>query len=521
MLSTRFSFKFLMAALIIGGILVSGSALADTLCANRGGNFVFAQDAQVAGLDQHFSSAMSTRNIAMHIYEMLVTRGEDNRPIPELAESYTVSDDGMTYAFKLRRGVKFHNGKEMNSADVLASFERYGRIGLRRKNVEPIKTMSTPGPYEFVITLKKKWPVFIEDISSFAVPLVIIPAEEAVKEPNKINYIGTGPYKFVEWVPDSHVKLERFEDYAVNEAYDGTNGFGGKKIACMDTVTIKIVKEVGARAAGLETGEFHAVETLTPKPAGRLKSNTDITIYPVKNWWLHIAVVNHSKPPTDNLKIRRAMQIALDMEEIMEIASDGNYALQVGYQYPGNPYYVEDGKQWYNVKDTERAKKLLKEAGYNKEPVILITNTDYKNMYDASIVVSEQLKAIGINAVLDVSDWPTAVDKRKKKETWNLFFTGFGTGTAVGARAAVMNYLQPRNMCFSPGDPVLEASYQRMGTEITLEARKKAFAEVQARIYEQVYGLKFGDYYKWTATRSNVKGFVPYRIPRLWNVSFK
>jgi peptide/nickel transport system substrate-binding protein len=113
------------------------------------------------------------------------------------------------------------------------------------------------------------------------------------------------------------------------------------------------------------------------------------------------------------------------------------------------------------------------------------------------------------------------VDKRKKKETWNLFFTGFGTGTAVGARAAVMNYLQPRNMSFSPGDPVLEASYQRMGTEITLEARKKAFAEVQARIYEQVYGLKFGDYYKWTATRSNVKGFVPYRIPRLWNVSFK
>ena len=84
-----------------------------------------------------------------------------------------------------------------------------------------------------------------------------------------------------------------------------------------------------------------------------------------------------------------------------------------------------------------------------------------------------------------------------------------------------MNFLAPRNMSFSPGDPVLEASYQRMATETTLEARKKAFAEVQARIYDQVYAVKFGDYYKWTATRSNVKGFVPYRIPRFWNVSFK
>ncbi|MEZ5866826.1 MAG: ABC transporter substrate-binding protein, partial [Geminicoccaceae bacterium] len=240
-----------MAAAVLGTFTSFAVAAETFSCPNEGGDMVFGQEAQVSGLDMHFSSAISTRNIAMHIYESLMTRAEDNSPIHELAASHEVSDDGLTYTFKLRDGITFHNGKEMTSADVLASYERYQKIGIDRTSLEPVESMSAPDPSTFVIKLKQKVPVFIEQISSFRVPIVILPAEEAAKEANQIEFIGTGPFEFVEWVPDGFVKLARFDDYAPNAAFEGKTGFGGYKVACFDTVTFRIVKEPGARVAGL------------------------------------------------------------------------------------------------------------------------------------------------------------------------------------------------------------------------------------------------------------------------------
>ena len=487
-------------------------------CPTMTDRFVFGQEAQVAGLDMHFSSAISARNVAMHIYETLMTRDENNAPIHELAESHEVSDDGLTYTFKLRDGITFHNGKKMTSADVLASFERYSRIGIDRGTLESVAEMTAPDDLTFVIKLKHHVPVFIEDFSSFRVPIVIIPAEEAAKEGNQIEYIGTGPFEFVEWVPDSHVELKRFADYQPNEAFDGKTGFGGYKVVCFDNLTIRVVKEPGARVAGLETGELQAVEDVPTKAAERLVDNPDIKLLPVDNWWIHIALINWTKPPTDDLKVRRAIQIGLNMEEIMEIATDGAYKLQGGYQYPGNPYYVEDGTEWFNVNDPEQAMALLEEAGYDGEPVVLNTNSDYTNMYNASLVMAEQLKDMGVNAVLEVSDWPTSRDRRNDPTFWNLSFTGFGTGPSIGPRAAVKDLLPPTNLAGAPDDPELNDAASRMQLEEDFEGRKQAFADLQQIPYEDVYAVPMGEIQKVQATRANVGGFVPFRIPRLWNV---
>lgn len=504
------------------GTFAALPASAETFtCPTEGGDMVFGQEAQVAGLDMHFSSAISARNVAMHIYESLMTRGEDNSPIHELAESHEVSDDGLTYTFKLRDGITFHNGKTMTSADVLASFERYQEIGIDRATLEPVESMSAPDPSTFVITLKNKVPVFIEQLSSFRVPIVIIPAEEAAKEANQIEYIGTGPFKFAEWVPDGFVKLERFDEYVPNTAFEGKTGFGGYKVACFDTVTFRIVKEPGARVAGLETGELQGVEDVPTKAAERLVDNQDIKLIPVENWWIHIAIVNQSSPPTDKLGVRKAIQVGLDMEEIMEIATDGAYTLNHGFQYPGNPYFVEGGKEWYNVNDKERAKQYLEEADYNGEPVVLLTNSDYTNMYNASLVMSEQLKDIGINAELKVVDWPTSRQERDNTNAWNMFFTGFGTGPSIGPQGAVVDLVQPANLSRAPEDPELADAWSRMQLEETQEGRKAAFNDVQTIFYDDVYAIVMGDIQKVQAVRSNVDGFVPFRIPRLWNVWFE
>ena len=166
---------------------------------------VFGQEAPPPTLDPYFTTAISTRNVAMHIFEQLVTRDETNAVIPELAESWTISPDGLTYTFKLRSGVKFHNGKVMTSADVKASFERYKRMALAKVTLASVTEINAPDATTLELKLSQRQPVFLDELSAFVTPIVIIPAEQAEKEGGKLDPIGTGPMQFVEWIPDSHI----------------------------------------------------------------------------------------------------------------------------------------------------------------------------------------------------------------------------------------------------------------------------------------------------------------------------
>ena len=135
-------------------------------------------------------------------------------------------------------------------------------------------------------------------------------------------------------MPGSYVKLKRYDGYKPNTHFAQRTGFGGYKQACFNTVTFRIVTEPQARVAGLKTGELQGVEDIPSKSLAELKGDKNITILPLKNWWIQITYPNTSVPPTDNLMFRKAVQAALDMDEIMDAASDGNYSLNVGFQYP-------------------------------------------------------------------------------------------------------------------------------------------------------------------------------------------
>ena len=191
--------------------------------------------------------------------------------------------------------------------------------------------------------------------------------------------------------------------------------------------------------------------------------------------------------------------------------------MQPGLQYPGNPYYVTDGKEFYNAKDPKKAAALLKEAGYKGEELVIITNSSYQSMYKAAQIVSEQLKAVGFKVRVDVFDWATAMNRRSDKEAWNLWFTGQGSGPSVGPFSAMKDVVSPqKNQVVA--DPELDKLYAELVSGASVEARKATFGKFQARVYDQVHFLKFGDLYRKQAARSSVKGFAPYRIPRLWNV---
>lgn len=511
----------------VAAVIMAGPASAQTFtCAKTGGNLVFAQEAKVNSLDQHTSSTISTRNIAMNMFESLMTRDENMAPILELAETLDQSPDGLAYTFKLRTGVKFHNGKEMTTEDVVASFERYKKVGLDRGILDIVDKWEAPDKVTFILRLKAPQPTFIESLSSFSVPIVIIPKENAEAAPMQLKPVGTGPWEFVEFVADSHVKLKRFEGYKPDARYKDIDGFGGYKVACLDTVTFRIVTEAGARVAGLETGEFHGAEDVPAKAQVRLKTNPNIVLKPLENFWVQIAIPNTSAPPTDNLKVRKAIQAALDMGEIMDAATDGAYRLNIGLQYPGQPFYTEAGKASYNQKDPAKAKKLLAEGGYKGEKIVLLTNKDYSNMYTAALVMAEQLKAAGMNAELLVMDWPATVQKQQNTtDGWNFFFTGYGTNTSLGGMAAWRFHMHPNN-AYKPKDnkpdEVFMKYFDEMANGKTLDERKAAYARTQQyALDEAVLAIPFGTLTKVQAVRSNVDGFRPFRIPRISNVSLK
>jgi peptide/nickel transport system substrate-binding protein len=514
------------AGLLLGTAIGAAPAVAAPFkCPHVGGDFVFAQSANVNGLDQMVSSAVSTRNIAMNIFETIITRDDTNRPSPELADSVTESPDHQSYTFKLRQGISFHNGKPMTSGDVVASFNRYKRISILRSLFDNVDHWDAPDAATFVVHLKQVQPTFLEQLSSFSVPVVIVPAEDENDPPQQLKIIGTGPFQLVDYVPGGYVKLKRFDGYTPNTNYQDRTGFGGYKQACFDTVTFRIVTEPGARLAGLQTGEVQGNEDVPPKSLPVLKNDKNITLIPIENWTILVGLPNLRVPPTDNVYFRKAVQAALNMDDIMDGATDGAYRLNVGFQYPTQPTYSDAGKETYNLHDPEKAKQYLQQAGYKGEPVVLLTNKDYPVLYNSALVMSEQLKAIGINAKLTILDWPSAIAMRQQPgSVWNYFFTGWGTEPSLGPIPTMQQMMPPNPAYFpKPGqeDPELGADFKDMNVLPTAEGRQAAFARMQQRILDQAFILPFGSATLIEAVRSNVKGFKAFRIPRVANVWFE
>lgn len=331
---TRRELLLTSTALALGAAALPGAGARPAQAAEpaRGGVLIAAFSADPAGFDPARGPSGMSHVVIEQVYSTLMALDADAVPYPELAESVEESADGLTYTFKLRPGITFHDGSAMTSADVVASFDRYARLGIERAILANVERWAAPDDLTFVITMKVAQPTFLQDLSSFSVPIVIVPAETAGAEALRLEPVGTGPFRYVEFIPDSHVSLARFEDYQPNTAYTDRIGFGGYKVAWVDSVSFCIVTEPGSRVAGLETGELDAVEDVPQASVERLQANPAVRIVPYENFWLHIATPNFDKAPTDNPLVRRAIATALDMGEIMLVATDGAYNTNFGFQ---------------------------------------------------------------------------------------------------------------------------------------------------------------------------------------------
>ena len=481
----------------------------------RGGDVIIAMQQAPPSLDAHVTSAQVARNVNLHIYETLYARDENATPVPDLAEGVTISPDGKTYVFRLREGVKFHNGKEMKGEDAAASIERYRKVGASAKLLDAIDSIAATGPYELTVKLKNVQSTFLDNLSSPRAPIAIYPAEEAAKEANKINFIGTGPYRYVEYKPDSHVKLSRFDDYKPNPNYQKRDGFAGKKEAFLDTITFRFMPEAGARSAALEAGDVHLVEAVDGPTAKRLQSNPAFKVYKALPFSLQVVKFNHAQAPTSDVNFRRAVMAALDMEEIMGIAYSDIYALDGGWLYPNHAAYSKAGLDLYNVADLEKAKEHLAKSSYKGEKLTFILDNIRPNI-DVATVFQQRLAQIGVNVDLSVADWPTVSKVGFTPTGWHFWTHGFGIEPYEGPASVIAPWVGGTSQ--QKADPEIDRLHQAINAEMDPAKRKELFSQFQKHMYEQAVAVQAGDYGVFQPATAKLKNFEPYRIPRMWGV---
>jgi peptide/nickel transport system substrate-binding protein len=487
--------------------LLAGSAIT-AQAQKKGGLLRVGNLGEPPSLDAHWTTATITETLANHIYEGLYSLDSTNRPIPMLAESHTISKDGLVYTFKLRQGVKFHNGKEMTSEDVVASLARWGKQSVYGKALfAQVAEWKALDKYTVEMKLKEKSAIVL---ISLAVPNnfgAIYPKEIAEKfapEVKATEYIGTGPFKLAEWKPDQYIRMVRFDDYKSRN--EKPNGYGGGKTAYLDEIRWQPVPEVATRVAQVETGELDFADDLNLDAYDRLKKNPNLRPLISKgNYWL-IGVLNKKEGLMTNQKLRQAWQAAIDIEPIMKNVAGGH---QEFYRMDSSLIMAETaawhtklaGLPW-NEHNKEKAKKLLQEAGYKKEPVRFMTTQEYKWMYDFALLTKQQLEDVGFVIDLQVVDWATLVKRRNNSKEYDAFTTGIG---------AIFDPTHVNFLTASWPGWTTDEDIARVQTELARETDpKKRFAlwEQQTRqFYEKVPAIRYGDLAGLRAIRNTTKGF--------------
>lgn len=471
----------------------------------RGGVLTVALSGEPPSLDTHQTTDSIVLLVTSHMYETLFTWDARYNPVPLLAESHTVSDDGLLITLRLRRGVPFHNGEEMRAPDVIASIQRWGRVvGLGQGMLDATDEIVEVDPYTIEFRLNRPFGTFPVALARALQGCTIYPKSvlDRSTDDDLADYIGTGPYRFVDWQPDRYIRMERFDDYAAPPGK--TDGYAGHKAQYLDQIDFVPVRNEGSRIAGIREGRLHYLEIVSTDHYAALKDdpNVAVDLLPVDSW-LNF-VLNLRSPITSDLDIRRAIQLALDHGPIMEGAfGEGFYELTPTL-VPGAPiWYSEAGAERYNQHDPEAARRLLEASSYDGTPLRLMTTQEIQQEYNGSVVVKQQLEEVGFAVDLQVYDGAALSDRRNDPELWEMY----------AALASFRPDPVLRNLtCSATGwwcNEEKDALLERFQSESEYDERFAIWEQVQQRFYDEVPRLKIGDSRRLLVRSPRLQGIGP------------
>lgn len=466
-------------------------------------------------LDVPTSSSQLVWDIGQNIFETLYTCDREFNPQPMLAESYEHNKDFTEYTFKIREGVKFHNGETMTAEDVAASMDHWNKANSRAKNLFGEGKWEAISDNEVKVTLEEPATDLIVLMSAQTCFPAIMPKSviESIDEEKGLDtYIGTGPYKFVSWDPDQNIKLTRFEDYQPRE--EEPSGFAGRREALTKDVTYHFVSDAAARIAGLLSGEFDIIDGVPNENYQELKDAEGVNVFTDEGGTTTL-FYNVQEGVLSNQKMRQAIQTALDFGAIMEgcYINPDLYSLNPGYMNPHSAQWGSlAGEDNYNVADPEKAEGLLKEAGYNGETIRILTTPDYKDMYDSCMYISSQLEAIGMKTELLEFDFPTFMEHRVDRKSWDLFVT------TNGYQQTPPQLLVLNEEWAGANDPKIDELKKAIRKAPTMEEARERWDELQGFLYEYLSSSAIGQYKDSIAASDKVENYDFWQAPLVWNV---
>lgn len=487
-----------------------------------GGIFKVAYGSNPASMDMHSVTGQVILETAGHMAERLFEDCADLIPRPFLVESYTVSDDGLTYVFKLKEGVLFHNGKEMTAEDVVASI-------IRTNNNSPSPTIL--GQYIASLEAVDKYSVefrFSEPLSDVEARLssntyyVIYPKELCEKYPDgripNEEVVGTGPYKFGEFRSDQFLRFEKFEDY--HHYGEEVGGWASKRYAYVDEIIFHIIPDLAVRNLGVETGEYDFCQSIEFGDWDRFDENPNTQPHILTNRGYMQAAINHTAWPVSDLQVRKAAQAAAfgqPMAEFMFIKEElWKPAINCAFLQSGE-YYTEAGCEYYNMNDPEKARQILEESDYDGTPVVVIGMTEFETLKNCAIIFANQLEEAGFEVELLMSDQGTWISRYINPDGgWHF--------------AVFANTAPPR----TPEFPWMRTEAigwwtaqdnrnVELGDMIRYETdpqkRFQLWEKAQQLVYEEVGVIKFCEFYGGGVAGAKVRGLHPYGHV-FWNVWF-
>lgn len=512
-------------------VVVAGLALLTAIPADAQ-TVTAVMHAPLRGLDPVINSTYIVRDYAYMVYDTLLARDADNKVRPQMAETWTVSPDGRVVTFLLRDGLRWHDGTEVKAEDCVASILRWSKMDTMGQTMNSLlDTMTVVDAKTFTMTFKEPTEIALTALSepsglaAFMMPKRL--AETPVSEPIK-EEVGSGPFRLVmaEYKPGIQAVFEKNKSYVPRE--EPASGLAGGKVVSVDRVKWVSMPDAMTSVNALLSAEVDYLELVPYDLFGMVESDPNLILGGSRHKvGQSIARLNSTQPPFNNKLIRQAALLAVDQKDEME-AQVGNsryYRTCAAVFGCGTTYASDIGSDKLLKGQPGKAAELLKDAGYDGTPVVLLHATDVPAFAALAPVLAQSLRKAGFNVKMQSMDWQTVAVKRASREPvanggWSAFVTLNNVADIaepLGYNAATAN---GRNGYFGwfdvPAIEDLRARFARTSDPVEL---KKIAADLQRLILDEVVYIPLGESFTISARRKNVSLGPDSQVPVFWGLT--
>jgi peptide/nickel transport system substrate-binding protein len=489
--------------------------------------------ADLANFDPIWTTAYIARNAGMLVWDTLYGVDAKLKVRRQMVAAEEVSADGLTWTFRLRPGLKFHDGEPVLAKDAVASINRWAArdsLGQMLKAIE--NELVAVDDRTFRWALKKPYPKMLLALGKISTPCCFVMPERIAKtDPFKQigEYVGSGPMRFVrsDWVPGVKSAFEKFDGY-VPRAEEASWMAGGKRIVA-DRIEWITMPDPATVAAALQTGEIDWWEIAIPDLVPLLRKNRNISVdIQDRLGNVGILAINHVFPPFSDLRAARAILAAMSQEEYMRayVGDDASLWKPLpGYFPPGSPLYSEEGGEILKgPRRLDAAKRSLGQSGYAGEPIVCMAAQDVPHAKAWGDVTVDLLKRLDLNVDFNAVDWGTVVARRAQKKPpsqggWHMFHTSI---YGVDAAAPTSPFLHADGGSPVNGwanSPAVETEIAAWFDATTDDGEKAAAARINKAFLDHVVFAPLGWYLRYYAWRKSLAGVTQGPLPFFWGVS--